>query len=211
MWPCLMAVLVCAAPAKPGADVPKTMTRVVVRNLSADLPRDSFAAQPKTYYRAGMGYGRVEEALDRERKIHGLIVVDEPRVWMVNLATKSGRTIVDPGPTFVFHANILPRQKGEAAIAELEFGQEPEFMKKHDAVSSKVNVAKRAYTAQRATVDGYELTLLSDPTSGVPRQLKVERDDKVLFELEYLEYRRDLPFEPARFAPPPGIALTEAR
>ncbi|MGC4117945.1 MAG: hypothetical protein QM765_26035 [Myxococcales bacterium] len=143
MWPFVVAALLAAAPARPDADVPKTMTKVVVRPLAADLPSGSFAAQPKTYFRAGKGYGRVEEALDRELNLHVLIVVDEPKVWMINLATKSGRTITDPGPTFVFHANIVDRKKGEAAIFGLEFGLEPEFMKKHAASTSKVKVGKR--------------------------------------------------------------------
>ncbi|HEY3449648.1 MAG TPA: hypothetical protein VGK67_25060 [Myxococcales bacterium] len=211
MWPVLLAVLLSTAPTKPGSGAEPLMTKVVARNVSPSVPRDSFAAQPKTFYRSGTRYGRVEEAPDREHGIHGLFVVDEPKAWMINLATKTGRTIVDPGPTFVFHAPIILRNKGEKAPPLLEFGLEPEFLKEHAATASKVTVGKREHAALTATVEGYRVTLLTDPSSKTPRRITVEREGKVVCEYEYLEHRRDLPLQPELFSPPEGIALSEAR
>jgi hypothetical protein len=41
-------------------DPPKQMTKVVVQFQSPEIPAESFAAKPKTMYRAGVRYCRVE-------------------------------------------------------------------------------------------------------------------------------------------------------
>src|SRR5260370_32539241 len=79
---------------------PETMTKLVVRLESPDIPSTSFAAQPKTMYRAGTRYCRIEEWPDIANNIHGLIVINEPDVWLVNRLDKTARHQVDPGPTF---------------------------------------------------------------------------------------------------------------
>ena len=47
----------------------------------------SFATKPKTMYRAGNGHCRTEESPDIEQGLHGLMIVNEPDVWMLNLLT----------------------------------------------------------------------------------------------------------------------------
>jgi hypothetical protein len=70
-------------------DAPKTMNRITVQLDGPEIPQDSFARKPKTIYRAGSRYCRVEEAADPEHNIHGLLILNEPNAWMVNLATKT--------------------------------------------------------------------------------------------------------------------------
>ena len=60
------------------------MTKLIVRLESPEVPGQSFAAKPKTLYRAGTGYCRTEELPDPEHGIHGLMIINEPDVWMVN-------------------------------------------------------------------------------------------------------------------------------
>ncbi|MGC4120871.1 MAG: hypothetical protein QM765_41100 [Myxococcales bacterium] len=90
----------------------------------------------------------------------------------------------------------------------LEFGNEPEFMKEHRAEVSKAITAGRESVVLTATVDGYQITMHTDPTSGTPKRMKVERGQQVVCEYEYLEYRRDLPFQSELFEKPKGIAFT---
>ena len=91
----LMFVLLIA----PAQEVPKTMTKITTKVVEPK-PTSSFLAQGKTMWRAGTKYARIEEAPDTANGIHGLLIVNEPDAWMINLFEKSGRHMVDPGPTF---------------------------------------------------------------------------------------------------------------
>lgn len=81
------------------------MMKIVTRDTSPGTPAASFGAKPKTLYRMGETYGRSEEMPDPPERIHGLMVIAEPKVWMINLWDKTGRLIIDPGPTYVFRAS----------------------------------------------------------------------------------------------------------
>jgi hypothetical protein len=117
----LIGLLLCNAAAFAGSTNPE-VTRIVCRFVSPEIPPDSFGAKPRTIYIAGESYSRVEEELDSAHGIHGLIVISEPDSWMINLVDRSGRHIVDPGPTFIVHHRIMatdaPRE-----LANLEFGK----------------------------------------------------------------------------------------
>src|SRR5437016_2362858 len=63
---------------------PQKLLRIVTQDASPGVPAGSFATQPKTTYRLGKTFARVEEAEDREHGIHGLVVVNSPDNWMVN-------------------------------------------------------------------------------------------------------------------------------
>lgn len=85
-----MLLIVCALSAVAlGQQPPDMMTKLTVRLQSPDIPEESFAAKPKTMYRTGNGYCRTEELPDPEQGIHGLMIINEPDVWMVNLLTKA--------------------------------------------------------------------------------------------------------------------------
>jgi hypothetical protein len=118
---------------------PKIMTKMVVQLQSPDVPADSFAAKPKTMIRAGTQFCRTEEEPDPEHRIHGLVIINEPDAWLVNLESKSAQHMVDPGPTFncrmpVFAPLIsdLPAEEAKQ-IGALEFGYELEFFKSKGA------------------------------------------------------------------------------
>src|ERR1700748_3900173 len=110
-----------------------TVIKIVARFISPQIAPDSFAAKPKTSYIAGDRYARIEEEPDPANRIHALIIVNEPDSWMINLIDHSGRHIVDPGPTFVVHHNILEREAPKE-FASFEFGKEIAFMRTHKAV-----------------------------------------------------------------------------
>ena len=81
-------------------------------------------------YRAGAGYCRTEELPDPERGIHGLTIINELDVRIVNLFGKTARYYVDSGPTFNCHLPIFRGEQVKSAadiknpLLELEFGQE---------------------------------------------------------------------------------------
>lgn len=131
---------------------PKTMTKMVVQLQSPDVPAGSFAAKPKTMYRAGTQFCRIEEEPDAEHGIHGLMIVNEPDAWMINLTTMTAQHMVDPGPTtncrlpiFGSAARDLPEDEARQ-IAELEFGFELEFFKSKGAAPQQGMVLQTKQT-----------------------------------------------------------------
>jgi hypothetical protein len=57
------------------------MKKISVVGVGPKSELASFSAQPKTFWRAGTGYARIEEAADPENHIHGLAVIAEPDAW----------------------------------------------------------------------------------------------------------------------------------
>src|SRR5882724_1033467 len=92
------AGLLCVAAL--GEEPPATMTVVSARLRHPEVPDQSFGAKPKVYFRAGTRYCRIEEEADPQNGIHGVMIINEPDVWMVNLLDKSAKHFVDTGPTF---------------------------------------------------------------------------------------------------------------
>jgi hypothetical protein len=200
-----------AAPPAPDAAPPAPMIRVVTRDVSPDVPRGSFGARPKTLYRVGEKYGRLEEEPDAAEGIHGLIVVSEPRVWMVNLANMTGQRITDPGPSFVFRAPIIPQSSKGPPPPTFELGLEYDFMKAHGAKPKKVVIGGKSQEALVARVEGYVITLAGDRAAERPSRVKVEQKGRTLIELDYVEYVRDLPPRMELFVPPPGVRFRDAQ
>ena len=122
-----------------GQQLPETMTKLSVRLQSPEVPDDSFGAKPKTMYRAGNRYCRTEEQPDHEHGIHGLLIINEPDVWMVNLFTKTAQHFVDSGPTFNCRMPMFigDQEKSGAdtknPLLELEFGRELAYFKEKEA------------------------------------------------------------------------------
>jgi hypothetical protein len=181
------------------------MTKVVTRLVSPAPPPGSFAAKPRTLYRVGERYGRVEEEPDPEQAIHGLIVVAEPDVWMVNLMDRTARHVVDSGPTFVFRVPLIPEEPGAPKPPLLELGDEYAFLRAHGAKRSAAGKLER----WDVRVDGISVTLDGDPGKERPRRIRIARDGGDAFELEYLEYARDLAPRLELFLPPEGIRVEE--
>ena len=187
----------------------QTMTKVVVRYISTSYPANSFAAQPVTHYRSGEKYGRTEEAVDSVMGIHGLIIVNEPDSWMINLISRTGVHERDGGPTFVCHDPIVgPEGRTDAdlnafthsLISKFEFGKEMEFLKNHQA--------KKLSNHYELTIEGYKIEMFTKGETQIPYQLKIFKGESQLY-LQYDEYKTDLPFDPLLFVPPTDVKISE--
>ncbi|QIF02390.1 hypothetical protein [Roseimicrobium sp. ORNL1] len=193
------------------ADSKPPLTRIEYRSISPKIQPDSFAAKPKILYIGGTTYSRMEEQADPLLGIHGLIVVAEPDIWMVNLIPRVAQHIVDPGPTFNTHHNILDRNAPEE-FSTLEFGKEVEFFRSHQAAS----LTPQSLDGQRCDASefrhaDYRIVLFTRADTQKPFHLDVFRDDKPYFSIRYLTYERDLPFDPELFKPPTGVKIVEGK
>ncbi|HXM07923.1 MAG TPA: hypothetical protein VN936_10680 [Candidatus Acidoferrum sp.] len=203
------AAAVCA-PAAAAICAPAKLVHVEVVPISPAVDPASFGAQPRNFYRLGSSKMRTEEALDAPNGIHGLIVADEPDIWMVNLYDHTGKHIVDPGPTFNVKAPVLGANL-PSKLMELEYGCEADY------IAANAPTPVRSETLDGVTYDVFRVSAGSDaveilerPDSGIPTLIRYYHNGTVGFALRYNVYQAGLPDDPSLFAKPSGIQYTEA-
>lgn len=198
-----------AAPQPP----PKTMTKLVVRLESAEVKTGSFAAKPKTFYRAGTGYCRVEEPDDPDNDMQSVVIMNEPHVWMVNLVTRQGRHLVSPGATRC-RLPIFTLDEVKAApdlkqpLLDLEFGRELQYFKKK-AGEPQPGPELQGKPTNRYSVklDDAELLLFSGGTPEIPLAVILKKGTGE-FTYAYDSYQH-LPFDAKLFSQPAGMTIRE--
>jgi hypothetical protein len=187
------------------------MMKIITRDTSPNKPSHPFGTLPKTLYRMGETYGRIEEMPDPDHGIHGLVVIAEPKIWMINLWVKAGRLIVDPGPTYVFRANIIPPEgkKQKPPLQDFEFGREYEFLRTHNATDSQETIQGNTYDVLTVALDGYTLKLFSTKGKDQPFRVIVSKAGQVVCQYDYDEYKTDMPPQMDLFKPPPNVKVIE--
>lgn len=194
-------------------DTPKTMTRLEVRMAGREVPPGSFAAKPKVYFRTGNRYCRIEEAEDTENKIHGLMILNEPDAWMVNLFDKTARHTIDRGPTFncrlPIFLNIGADDAPDLATQNLEFGKELEFFRSYGASPHTGPVVENKQTSLYIIEMG--TTNLGLLTYGSPeRPLTISRKYKDHMDIFWYNSSEEIPFDPKLFSKPEGVTIQES-
>ncbi len=189
------------------------MLKVVVRNVTPGVSRDSFAGQPKTIYRLGVRYGRTEEALDTEKSIHGLIIANEPDSWMINLITKTGQHLIDRGAPFHFHQPILwSAEEMPQSLKDFEFGCELAFMKTNgSARPERTEVQGEKVLRYGMDAGGRLVTLYVGIKDEKPRAVIVVKGGEVVYGLRYDSWEDGLAPDLNLFQPPEGIKFEDAK
>jgi len=199
-----------------GQQLPKSMTKLSVRLQSPEVPDESFAAKPKLMYRAGNRYCRTEEQPDPERGIHGLMIINEPDAWMVDLASKTAKHLIDPGPTFNCHLAVFAPGNGRSTIdpkdplIELEFGRELAYFKDKGAESKEGAVIRgKPTTAYTVAVGDSRLFLF---TTGTPeRPWALVRQHGNIRDIYWYGEFEQVPFDSKLFAKPDGVRIEEIK
>jgi hypothetical protein len=195
---------------------PKTMTKMVVQLQSPDVPADSFAARPKTMFRAGTQFCRIEEEPDLEHGIHGVMITNEPDAWMVNLETKSAQHMVDPGPTFncrmpLFASLLrdLPEEERKQ-IGGLEFGNELEFFKSRGATGQPGGIQQgQQTTVYKVKFGDSTLALFTYGTPERPLSAAWLRGGK--YEIFWYSGYGQMNFDPKLFAKPEHVTIQDVK
>jgi hypothetical protein len=187
------------------------MTKIITRDTSPDVPRTSFAAKPKTLYRIDETCGRVEEELDPDHNTQNLIIVLEPKIWIINLWDKTGRFMIDPGPPYVFRAPVIPPEGPgqEQPLKDFEFGREYEFLHSNHAIHSNETLDGKSYDKLSLTIDGFTISLLSHAGEERPYRVTIVKGQKLVLQLDYDYYKRDLEPQMTLFEPPKNIQIIE--
>jgi outer membrane lipoprotein-sorting protein len=190
---------------------PKTMMKISTRMVEPKPEPGSFAAQARTLWRAGTRYGRVAEAPDAQNRIQGLMIINEPDVWMINLFNKSGKHIVDPGPSLDVHLPIFPDTNVSTKLKDLEFGMELGFFSKKGAQRSEGEAINGTATERyEVTIENSKIVLWADMKSKKPLRVSLVEGGQTEI-IEYLSYDDELAFDPSLFQPPAGIAMQNSK
>jgi hypothetical protein len=211
-WERLAMVLAVVVGGLRSVEMPTKMTHLIVQMSGTDIPADSFAAKPKVYWRASNQYCRVEEEPDPENGIHGTLILNEPDVWMVNLADKTAKHLVDQGPTFNCKLPIfaLDPEIAKSKIGELEFGRELEFFRANGA--KPVDGPKLQFKANyfELTIADSVLKLVERADIHAPILIGLIRGNKVL-QVRYSLWDDQEPFKAGLFARPDGVRIEEVK
>ncbi len=198
-------------PSKAGR--PETMLRMVVRLMGPGIKPNSFSALPKTIYRAGANFARIEDPPDSRQQIQKLTVIAQPDAYSVNLIDKKGTHVVDQGSQADLHLPIVlpfdPKHQ-LPKLDRLEFGEEYDFFEEAGATAEagpSIN-AKPTDGLRLQSPSGNALLILRGGTH-TPVLLSWETKAGT-YKYEYIEYT-EKPFDITLFTKPAGIAYKEFR
>jgi hypothetical protein len=190
---------------------PATMMRISTRIVEPRPDPGSFAAQPKVLWRAGTNYGRVAESPDIQHRVQGLMIINEPDAWMINLFDKSGTHMIDPGPSLDVHLPIFTDTSVKTRLKELEFGRELKFFAHEGAQGSAGEpIGGGATERYQLTIAGGKIVLWTDFKSKKPLKVSLVENAQSKT-IEYLSYDDNLAFNPSLFQAPAGIAMQNAK
>jgi hypothetical protein len=167
-------------------------------------------------YRAGSQYCRTEEMRDPEHDIQGLLIINEPDAWMVNLLSKSAQHLVDPGPTFNCRMPIFRGEEIKSAadmkntLLDLEFGRELGYFKGKGITPKQGPVLRgKSTTVYTVEVDDSQLSLFT--IDSPERPWAMARQHKDVREIFWYEVYEQLPFDPNLFTKPEGVSIENVR
>ncbi|MGB8013014.1 MAG: hypothetical protein WCF68_15480 [Terriglobales bacterium] len=207
LFMCVMAVSragVCA-------DAPTKMIHAIVQMSGTNISAESFAAKPKTFWRASNQYCRVDEEPDPANGIHGRLVVNEPDAWLINLADQTAKHVLDKGPTFNCKLPIFAfdAETVKSKLGELEIGRELDFFHANSAKlidGPKLEFEARYYELK---VADSVLRLVERVDIHAPILISMVKGDKA-YEVRYLLWT-EVPFKADLFASPTGVKIEEAK
>jgi hypothetical protein len=192
-------------------NLPDSMTKMVVRLMGPGIKPGSYAALPKTIYRAGAHFARMEDPPDARQRTEKLTVIAEPDAYSVNLIDKKGTHAIDPGGANDLHLPVVlpfdPKHR-LGKLDALEFGDEFDFFQEAGAskqVGPIIN-SKPTDAYQLKTREG-TATLVTRHGSHEPVTLSWQTKEGT-YKYEYISYE-ELPFQSGLFAKPAGIRYRE--
>lgn len=206
-------ILFAARGEAPPNQFPESMTRIVVRLMGPGIRPGSFAALPRTIYRAGSRYARVEDPPDARQRVEKLTIIAEPDAYSLNVLDKTGTHAIDHGgPGDIHLPVVLPFDpKHELGhLDRLEFGEELDFFKSAGAKQEAGPVVNGKPTERYILeTPGGPATLVVKSGPQIPVFLTWSSRGES-YKYEYISYE-DLPFDSKLFSKPTGFRFREIR
>ncbi len=177
---------------------PAMMTKMVVRLMGPGIKQGSFPALPRTIYRAGPHYARMENPPDARQRMEKITIIAEPDAYSVNLIDKKGTHAIDQGGPNDLHLPVVLPFDPKHRLPELdrlEFGDELNFFEKAAArrIAGPIINGKPTDAYQLQTAHG-SATLVVRSETHVPVKLSWQTPEGT-YTYEYITYE-DVPFNP---------------
>jgi hypothetical protein len=193
-----LAVAFLAPSQTPPNPPPATMTKIVVRLIGPTVKPGSHAALPKTIYKAGPHYARIEDPPDAKQQQQKLTIIAEPDAYSVNLIDKRGTHAIDQGgaPGDLHLPIVLPFDPNHKLpdLDKLEFGSEYEFFLASGATNVPGPIVNgESADAYQLKMDGAEATLVVRRGSQIPITLSWTADHNT-YKYEYI-IDKEMPFD----------------
>ncbi len=183
------------------------MLYVEYRLQGARIGPASFDAQPKKVWRIGTNYLRFEDAPNATTNVHGLIIVAEPDIWVVDRNTNQARHTVDPGPNYAVHFPTFASETS-AKLRGLEFGREREYFRDHGAKElAAVAIDGVNVRPLHLQIDDREVTLYLK-ADGTPFQIALKSADHE-YAMRFLRYEPERKPDMSLFRLPLGVQLVK--
>lgn len=182
---------------------PKKMVRITFRDATPGYEKGHFATLPKTLYRWGTHFARLEEQPDHENGVHALIVVSNRDTWMVNRVVKSGRHIVDKAVNFDFHAPLVGSH--DSPFSDFEFGCELAYMEERGVEPTMIEIADLNLLRYEYSIDTLTIQLMIELETGRPWAVGMVERDEIIYLLRYVDYQTGLEPDMALFTRPADI------
>ncbi len=176
--------------------------------VSKDIRPDSFDGSVRKLWRVGKRYARLEEAPDRAAGIHGLLIVNAPNSYLINLYTKTGKHVVDPGPSIDVHVPVFQSEQSKDLL-KLEMGHEMEFFRERKATRVKDDrIDGIRCTVYQVSVENSLLKLFVSNETKQPCQVSIMTADRQ-YAVRYLKYSTGGKFDEKLYAVPDSIKLVK--
>ena len=200
--PLSLALLILLLP--PSDARPASMIKIIARLSGPDITPGSYASLPRTMYRAGDHFARIENPPSSRMQSQKLIIIAEPDAYSVNLTDKKGTHAVDQGgPSDLHLPMVLPLDPNHLLgnLDGLEFGKELQFFKNAGATRhAGPAINSKATDAYDVETPLGPATLITEAPSGRPKFLSW-RTKEGTYKYEYFEYE-EKPFQPSLFLKP---------
>ena len=213
------SLVASAAPKKESAkkegakdDTPK-MTRIVAQMIT-HAPKGDVVAKPKTLYRSGKTFARVEEEPDPDTNVHRLIITNPPDSWVINLLDRTGGHFIDQGTDLDTKLPIFWGLDGkpDKDFEALEFGGEMAFFGKDRARDSgSKKLEGKNYKTRSIKTGEHEVILFLDPKGDRPYQIDLIKYGRLTSSVRYIAYETNLKFNQTLFRPPEGVNITDEK
>jgi len=212
-WLAVLAIPLMSLSGVCADEPPKTMIRIIAQMSGTEIPSGSFAEKPKTIWRASNSYCRIDEEPDPVQGLHLRTIMNEPDSWLVDLANKRAKHMVDPGPTFNCRMPIFAfsTEMYKSKVGELEYGHELEFFHKNGAKQvdgPELESFKANY--YQLIVDDMTLTLVERVDVHVPILIGLIQGQKIT-KVRYLLWDDQAPFKADLFARPTDVTMEEVK
>lgn len=191
--------------------VPSTMTKMVVRLGGPGIAPGSIAAMPKTIFRAGEDYVRIEDPPDARQKIQKLTIITGHDAYSVNLIDRRGTHAVEQSGTSDMRVPVVLPFDSKHRLGKLdsvEFGAEYDFFVA--AGAQKINgpmINAKATDAYVLQTPLGTARLIMRPETHTPIYLRWDTPEGP-YQYEYIAYE-EVPFQSQLFTKPVGITWKE--